>query len=162
MSLSRRRFLITVLLSRLGSAFARDSRVAAGLGPSPPAPAGEDFHEAWIRETGGAMVANSDEISVTLPLVAEDGAFVAVSLRSRIPGTDRIALFVEKNPFPLIAAFDFAAAASPVVSLNIKMNESSAVVVLARAGNKYYRTNRHVRVVRGGCGDSGGPHDRNF
>jgi sulfur-oxidizing protein SoxY len=81
---------------------------------------------------------------------------VPLTLRSRIPRTDRIVLFVEKNPFPLIAAFDFSAEVIPAVSLNIKMDQSSAVIVLARAAGTLYRAERWVRVVRGGCGDISG------
>lgn len=164
MSMSRRRFLASALIFRLGRATARaidDSKGLAGSGVPGPKASSTDFREMWIRETGGAAVSHSDAIALNIPAVAEDGAIVPVALGSRIAQTDRLVLFVERNPFPFIAAFDFAESAVPGVSLNIKMNESSAVIVLVRAANRFYRTERHVRVVRGGCGDSPGQLDTN-
>lgn len=157
MSLSRRRLLMAGLLLSLRDAYARSRDGAMGLprsGPRIPRTASSDFRDAWNRETQGAAESISDEIDLTIPSVAEDGAFVPVTLRSRIGQTQRAVLFVERNPFPLIAAFDFAESAVPVASLNIKMNGSSTVLVLVRAGGRFYRTERYVRVVRGGCGDS--------
>ena len=165
MSVSRRQFLVAGVLFRVGgAAAARSNDGAVALprsgGRVPMAPS-RDFREAWNRETGGVAVSHSDDIALNVPVVAEDGAIVPVALRSRIARTERVVLFVERNPFPFIAAFDFAESAAPSVSFNIKMNESSVVAVLVRAAGRFYRTDRHVRVVRGGCGDSQAQPDTN-
>lgn len=93
----------------------------------------------------------TDRIRLDVPVVAEDGAVVPVTVESLIPGTDRLVLLAEKNPFPLVAAFNFGPLAVPFVALRIKMNASADVVALARAGGTYYLTRKAVRVVVGGC-----------
>lgn len=124
----------------------------AVTGPSRPAIEPDRFREALRLELGGAEPEETGDIVLEIPRIAEDGAIVPVMIESHIPATDRLSLFVQKNPFPLIAAFQFADRAAPFVSLRIKMNESSAVIVIARAKGKHYRTAQWVRVVRGGCG----------
>ena len=69
-----------------------------------------------------------------------------------MPGTQSIAVLVEKNPFPLAGKFDFMDGAVPFVKLNVKMGESSIVRVVAEAGGKYYAATREVKVTIGGCG----------
>lgn len=160
MSPSRRVFLLSALaagpLRWVGARSVDEITNRRGHGADKPAMENHRFIEAWNQETHGATATHSADISLEGPTVAEDGAIVPLTLRSRIPGTDRIVLFVEKNPFPLIAAFDFSAEVIPAVSLNIKMDQSSAVIVLARAAGTLYRAERWVRVVRGGCGDISG------
>lgn len=156
MTLSRRRFLFTALSLfglKIGFMLGLISLTReAAAGKSASDPEQDRFQEAMELELRGAEAVESPAITLEVPGVAEDGAIVPIMLESRIAATDRLVLFVEKNPFPLIAAFEFADRAAPSVSLRIKMNESSAVVVLARARGKYYRTVQWVRVVRGGCG----------
>ncbi len=150
---SRRR-LLALIRSLLGLGFAAKwsvfaPRRAAATAETPPP---ERYREALRTELGGAEPLESREITLVVPTVAEDGALVPVEIESRIAATDRLVLFVEHNPFPLIAAFQFTPGAAPYASLRIKMSESSNVVVLARANGSYFRTAQRVRVVRGGCG----------
>ena len=110
------------------------------------------FGLALRREVGPAEIGNTSLLTFTIPSVAEDGAVVPVSLESRIAQTDRLVLLAEKNPFPLLVAFDFAAPALPFVTLRVKLNATGRVVALARANGRYFRTEKTVRVVLGGCG----------
>jgi sulfur-oxidizing protein SoxY len=152
---SRRRFLVKMLQPlglKLGVMLGMVNLPRQGFAAkSVSEPEPERFREALRLELRGAEAFESRDITLDVPDVAEDGAVVPILLESRILATDRLVLLVAKNPFPLIASFQFAGRASPFVSLRIKMNESSAVVALARAKGKFYRTMRQVRVVRGGC-----------
>lgn len=154
MTFSRRRLLVAGL-SLIGF------KVGAGpisrSRPAPVAPESSDldpdrFRKSLELELRGAKVEDSNDITLEVPAIAEDGAVVPVSLKSRLPATDRLVLFVEQNPSPLIVAFQFGGEALPLVSTRIKINESSAVILLARAGGQYYGTVQRVRIVRGGCG----------
>ena len=156
MRTSRRAFIQALL-----NGLAMMSATAAGItmvprmahGRPTAAPAEPDKLKAAIgRELGGAKSDETDRIRLDLPKVAEDGAVVPVTLESLIPATDRLVLLVEKNPSPLVAAFQFGEQAEAFVSLRIKMNESCDVIAIARASGKYYMTRKAVRVVVGGCG----------
>lgn len=97
--------------------------------------------------------AESKDILIKTPDIAEDGAIVPVEVTSKIPNTQSISLLVDKNPFPLIATYDFGNGAESFVSTRIKMAETSKVRALVDAGGKLYTASKEVKVTIGGCGD---------
>src|SRR5262245_47547130 len=58
-----------------------------------------------VKALGGAGVAESKDITITLPDIAENGAVVPVAVASRLPSTQNIYILVEKNPNTLAAGF---------------------------------------------------------
>ena len=78
----------------------------------------------------------SRDILLTAPDMAENGAIVQVEVESRIPGTEAIAILVEKNPTPLIANFLFSNGADPYVVTRIKMAETSELKAIVKAGGQ--------------------------
>lgn len=100
--------------------------------------------------TQGAEASNV--IVIDAPQIAENGAVVPVEVMSKIPGTTSIAVLVEKNPYPLVAKFDFMEGALPFVKINAKMGETSDVRVVATAGGKHYTATKEIKVTIGGCG----------
>jgi len=93
----------------------------------------------------------SDEIEIIAPQRAENGAVVQIEIRSRIPGTEAIAIIAEKNPTPLIANFMFSNGAEPFVITRIKMAETSNIQAIVKSGDKYYVAKRMVEVLENGC-----------
>ena len=93
----------------------------------------------------------SDQIEIVAPERAENGAVVQVEVRSRIPGSEAIAIFAENNPTPLIANFMFSNGADPFVVTRIKMADSAEVRAIVKVGNRYYSAARHVVVLEDGC-----------
>jgi len=84
--------------------------------------------------------------------IAENGAVVPVEITCSIPGTTSMAIFVEKNPTPMVAQFDFMAGAESYISTRIKMGQTSLVRVAVKAGDKTYSASKEVKVTIGGCG----------
>ena len=120
---------------------------------------------AWNKEAFGAKTAGdalkslgigsaapSKEVTIEAPEIAENGAVVPIEITSNVPGTTSIAVLIDKNPFPLVAKFDFTAGALPFVKLNAKMGETSDVRVIAEAGGKHYVATQEIKVTVGGCG----------
>lgn len=105
-----------------------------------------------LQGLGIASSEGSADIELVAPQVAENGAIVQIEVTSRIPGTEAIAILVEKNPTPLVANFMFANGAEPYVVTRIKMAETSELKAIIKAGGKYYSTTRMVEVALGGCG----------
>lgn len=93
----------------------------------------------------------SDEIDIVAPDFAENGAVVQVEVRSRIAGTEAIAILVDKNPTPLIANFMFSNGAEPAVVTRIKMAETSNLQVIVKAGDRYFSAAKQVEVSLSGC-----------
>jgi sulfur-oxidizing protein SoxY len=94
----------------------------------------------------------STDIQIIAPDRAENGAIVQVEVKSSIANTEAIAIFVEKNPTPLIANFMFSNGAEPFVVTRIKMAETSDIKVVVKAGNQYFTNAKNVEVLENGCG----------
>jgi sulfur-oxidizing protein SoxY len=105
-----------------------------------------------IRMLGGASAANSKEILITAPDIAENGALVSVTVRSQLPRTEQISLLVEKNPDPLAATFQLLEGVEPDLRMNVKMAQSGDVIALVKADGRFFVARREVKVTIGGCG----------
>ena len=105
-----------------------------------------------LKGIGSADAAPSRDIVIEAPEIAENGAVVPIEVTSNVPGTRSLAVLVEKNPFPLVAKFDFAEGALPYVKVNVKMGETSDVRVVADAGGKHYTATKNIKITIGGCG----------
>lgn len=100
-----------------------------------------------------AAPADTKDIVIRAPDIAENGAVVPIEIQSNIPGTKSIAVLIEKNPFPYAANFDVSHGALPFVALRVKMGETSNIrVVAATADGKFLTAVKEVKVTIGGCG----------
>lgn len=105
-----------------------------------------------LKALGGSAAADSKDIVIDAPQIAENGGVVPIEVTSNIPGTRSIAVVIEKNPFPLVSKFEFKEGAVPYVKVNVKIGESSNVRVVAEAGGKHFTAMKEVKVTIGGCG----------
>ena len=105
-----------------------------------------------IKSLGASNAADSRDIVITAPDIAENGAVVPVEITSNIAGTQSIAILVEKNPQPLAASFDVSNGGEPYVSVRLKVGASSNITAVVKAGGKSYTASREVKVTIGGCG----------
>lgn len=107
---------------------------------------------ATMKAMGAEGAAESKDIVIVAPDIAENGAVVPVGIRSGLPKTQMMALLVEKNPNALAGAYEILDGADAEVSMRIKMGESSNVVALVKADGKYYTARKEIKVTIGGCG----------
>lgn len=105
-----------------------------------------------MKTLGVANAADSRDISITAPDIAENGAVVPVAVTSRIPNTQSISIVAEKNPFPLAATFDFAGTSEAYVSTRLKMGQTSNIRAVVKADGRFYTATKEVKVTVGGCG----------
>ncbi len=101
---------------------------------------------ADLREAGG-------ELNLLAPKIAENGAIVPITVNSKIPNTERIFIFAEKNPQPLVSDYVLTPNVEPFVASRIKMSETAFVHAIVLAEGVFYRTSREVKVTIGGCGE---------
>ncbi len=101
---------------------------------------------------GGETLAESDQIELTAPEIAENGAVVPVTIRSTLPDVQSISIVVEKNPRPLAASFELPPGTLPEVSCRIKMGETSDVIAVVKTNSGAFSSRRMVKVTIGGCG----------
>lgn len=106
-----------------------------------------------LKSVGAFDLIESDQIELKTPEIAENGAIVPMQVTSNIPETERIYVFAEKNPQPLVASYTFFKGVQPFFATRIKMGESAKVHVVVLAGGKHYTVSRDVTVTIGGCGE---------
>jgi sulfur-oxidizing protein SoxY len=143
---------------------ARSASVAAalaGLGLLPRAAQAAWSQAAFDARTMGDLMkalgtsgpAESKDVTITGPDIAENGAVVPVGAATTLAGVKRILLLVEKNPSMLAALFDVTDAVEPNISTRVKMGQSSNVIAVAITGdNKVFFAQKEIKVTLGGCG----------
>ena len=149
-----------VVLKAGGGASLLALLAAAGIAPPRAALAADMSLKAFDAKNlkdafdalGAGTRANSTDIAMNAPEIAENGAVVPIGVQSKLAGTESIAILIAKNPNPLAASFDIPAGTEAAVSTRVKMAESSDVYVLVKAQGKYYTTKKEIKVTIGGCG----------
>lgn len=105
-----------------------------------------------MKGLGVSAPADSKDIAIKAPDIAENGAVVPVEVTSGIADTTTIAIMAEKNASPLVAHFSLLDGAQGFISTRIKMGQTSLVRAVVTAGGKFYTTAKEVKVTVGGCG----------
>jgi sulfur-oxidizing protein SoxY len=126
---------------------------------------GEAFAQQWnkaafetksvadtLKALGGSGSTESAQIQITAPDIAENGAVVPITIESAIPGTDTVAILIEKNPNTLSADFEIPAGTDPFITTRVKMAETSNVYAVVKADGKYFHAVKEIKVTLGGCG----------
>jgi sulfur-oxidizing protein SoxY len=101
---------------------------------------------------GTNQAAASDQITLKVPEIAENGAVVPVTISTTLADVESISIVVKNNPRPLVASFEIPAGTLPNVSSRIKMGETSDVTAVVKTADGLYSTSRQVKVTIGGCG----------
>lgn len=105
-----------------------------------------------VKVLGGEAASASDAIDFNTPDIAENGAVVPLAVTSAIPGTESIAILIEKNPNVLAALFTLPERTLPEIQTRVKMAETCNVYALVRAGGKNLYAVKEIKVTLGGCG----------
>lgn len=105
-----------------------------------------------LKGLGAAGPADSKDIMIKAPDIAENGAVVPVEVTSNLADTTSIAIIAEKNGTPLVGNYNLAGGAVGFISTRIKMGQTSLVRAVVNAGGKSYTTAKEVKVTIGGCG----------
>lgn len=94
----------------------------------------------------------SDQITLKVPEIAENGAVVPVSITTSLENVESISIVVTKNPRPMAASFEIPPGTLPKISSRIKMGETSEVMAVVKTSSGVFSTSSEVKVTIGGCG----------
>ncbi len=153
MSINRRTFLKGTLASGVIG-------VAIGAGLLTP----QSVLAAWPKEafqaktvsdaikslTGSDSIAESADITVKAPDIAENGAVVDIKVSTTLKA-ESISIIAEKNPVPLVVSYNMGDTAEGYIQTRIKMGETSDVIAVVKSGGKLYSGKKAVKVTAGGC-----------
>lgn len=108
--------------------------------------------DAMKAVAGSSKAIDSKDISVEAPDIAENGAVVSVTVKSKVANTEQISVFVPVNANPLCANYVTTSAIDGFVTGRIKMRKTSDVVAVVKANGKLLTAKKPVKVTLGGCG----------
>ncbi len=102
---------------------------------------------------GSAGAADSGDVKLKAPAIAENGAVTPVTVDATgIDGVESISILASKNPQPMVCEYSFAGSAQGFVSTRIKMGQTMNVIAVVKAGGKLLKAQQEVKVTIGGCG----------
>lgn len=114
----------------------------------------ETVEDALLALLGQADIADDSALRFKVgspPSYAVNGASVPIEIQSDLAKIERIAVLVDKNPFPLALSIEPTEAVKLPFKSMIKIAEDSDVIAVIRAEGKLYKTKRFVEVDIGGC-----------
>jgi sulfur-oxidizing protein SoxY len=135
-------------------------RLLTGFGVDPNDPEVPNEEVARIlKEISGGRPIQRGNLSLDMPLVAEDGRIVPVIIESDLPMTperyvESVHLIVDHNPDAHLAAFHLTPAIGAVsISTRIKMKRTTWVrAVAATNTGEIWAAYARVQVTLNGCG----------
>lgn len=108
-------------------------------------------NDALSEMMGTADASESDDIVLTAPVQAENGAVVPIKVEVNA-STEAVAIVVEGNPKPLALAATLGAGSKGFLSGRIKMGKTSIVVAYAKTPTGLIKASQEIKVTVGGCG----------
>ncbi len=111
-----------------------------------------DYNQAINSYFPEQEIQQTDQIKISVHPVIENGAVVPIKIKTDLANPESIAIFVEKNPTPLIANFDLSPQCLGFVSTRIKMEHPSNIIVVVKTEGSVFMTKTFVEVHEGGCG----------
>lgn len=106
--------------------------------------------DALQGSMGAGSAADSADVTIKAPDIAENGAVVPVTVEGK-GAAEAIAILVEGNDYPLVCNYNLTGAAA-YLSTRIKMGKTSNVIGVVKAGGKLMQAKKEVKVTIGGCG----------
>lgn len=110
------------------------------------------YPDALQALEGSTQTADSKQITVKAPDIAENGAVVSVTVSTTLPNVQNISVFVPVNTFPLCSSYNLSKSIDGYVTGRIKMAKTSDVIAVVKADGKLYTAKKSVKVTLGGCG----------
>jgi sulfur-oxidizing protein SoxY len=116
--------------------------------------------EATLKRLFGNRTLNSGEgkIKLEMPLIAEDGSNVAITVDANLPLTgathvNNLYIISDKNRRPMLAKFSFTSESGKVfLSTSIRLATTTDVrAIVELSDGTLYAVAKHVRVTISGC-----------
>ncbi len=105
-----------------------------------------------LKALGAGAPADSKDVQVTGPDIAENGAVVPVGVASSLPNISMVAILIEKNPNALAATFTLPEGTEANVQTRVKMGQTSNIYALVKSDGKFFMATKEIKVTLGGCG----------
>jgi sulfur-oxidizing protein SoxY len=109
--------------------------------------------EAAMKDIFGTSKASESKVTLKAPAIAENGAVIPISMKTKLDGITKMAILQNANPEATVAVFDVNEKTIPDFSVRIKMQKTGDVVAVAQTKDgKLHMAKALVKVTIGGCG----------
>lgn len=157
LTLGRREFLRAAAVAAIAASFDSNA-LAQTSGAGMPLP--DELVEATLKRLFGnrSFLKGDDKIKLELPLIAEDGGNVAITIDASLPVSGSVAvssiyIISDKNRRPMLAKFSFTPESGKAfVSTAIRLATTTDVrAIVEMSDGALYAVSKHVRVTISGC-----------
>ena len=100
---------------------------------------------------GSASTAESGDIKIKAPDIAENGAVVPISVSTGMKASS-IAVLIKENPSPVTCSYELGGDTVGFISCRVKMGKTSDLIAVVKSGGKLHSAKRKIKVTIGGCG----------
>ena len=122
------------------------------LASRPDAAFDADNSASVVSDLFEGPMTESDQVTLKVPDIAENGAVVPVTVSSSMANVSAISIIAKSNASPLTSTYMLSSACEPFVSTRIKMAKTADVIAVIKADGKLYSATKEVKVTIGGCG----------
>lgn len=113
----------------------------------------KELNEVFNSLTNNATPAESENIHIKAPEIAENGAVVPITVDASIQDVTSISIIVDNNPSPLTSSFEIDPQLEAYVATRVKMAKSSNIIALIKTkNNEFFTASKSIKVTIGGCG----------
>jgi sulfur-oxidizing protein SoxY len=117
-----------------------------------PAFAVQSVSKALTSMLGTSKLILSNEVTISGPDIAENGAVVPIKISSSLANVKSLSIVVKNNPAPLLANFKLSESTNAYAAVRIKMGKTSPVMAVAETADGLFYSEKEVKVTIGGCG----------
>jgi len=111
-----------------------------------------DHEEAVRAYFPGQEIQSSDQITIGVHPIVENGTVVPIKIKTDLPNIESITIFADTNPNPLIANFDLFPGCIGFVSTRIKVQQNSNIIIMVKSNDTVFSKSTFIEVKEGGCG----------
>jgi sulfur-oxidizing protein SoxY len=113
--------------------------------------AAKSIDDALDALLGSTTTAESGDIKIKAPDIAENGAVVPITISTGM-AAESISILIAKNPAPLACSYALGSSTQGFVSTRVKMGKTSDLIAVVKSGGKLHSAKKTVKVTIGGCG----------
>jgi sulfur-oxidizing protein SoxY len=113
--------------------------------------AAKSIDDALDALLGSTTTAESGDIKIKAPDIAENGAVVPITISTGM-AAESISILIAKNPAPLACSYALGTSTQGFVSTRVKMGKTSDLIAVVKSGGKLHSAKKTVKVTIGGCG----------
>lgn len=96
-------------------------------------------------------ITETDQITIGVNSFIENGAVVPIKINTNLPNVTSISIYVENNPNPLIAHFEFSPRSKGFIATRIKVEKPSKIMALVHSNDQLFSASKFIEVAEGGC-----------